>query len=104
MVISAILRVPMIIEEVVLPEETPIAVAEVQVEALIVAVEVQAEAPVEVRAVQAEVPAEEAVVEDIVFSFADERKVQAYWKKQLRRNSLIKSQYRLFGFFMHYAV
>lgn len=82
----------MIIEEVVLPEETPIAVAEVQVEALIVAVEVQAEAPVEVRAVQAEVPAEEAVVEDIVFSFADERKVQAYWKKQLRRNSLIKSQ------------
>ena len=73
----------MIIEEVVLPEETPIAVAEIQVEALIVAVEVQAESPVEVRAVQAEVPAEEAVVEDIVFSYADERKVQAYWKKQL---------------------
>lgn len=71
MVISAILRVTMIIEEVVLPEETPIAVAEVQVEALIVAVEVQAEAPVEVRAVQAEVPAEEAVVEDIVSSFVD---------------------------------
>lgn len=61
----------MIIEEVALPEETPIAVAEVQVEALIVAVEVQAEAPVEVQADQAEVPVEEVAVADIVSSFVD---------------------------------